>query len=480
MKFPGTYAAYAVIMSIFGQTINGIHLGLLLVNAATIVLVFFLGRRLANSIVGLAAGTSYAVLSVSPTVLGLAGHATHFVLLPVLAGTLLLLDDSYRNAYRRLFASGLLFGVGAVMKQPALFFIPFGAIYLLWNDLYRRRILKEILLRNLIFGIAAIVPLGVTFLILWHAGVFDKFWFWTVSYAGQYGSFLIGEIYNGRWPLSRAVQLFARHIMEAIGAGWMLWALAGLGLIVGLLEKKSRARHRFFGRALRILGFGGVPGTLFSASLLYHDPASDLAPRWRCNKQTVRFSDRSNNCSWIRPTLSAWRGLSMPLVRDKQIFFGVSPVDACGIIYPENPFVESIRIADYLREHTSPDDTIAVLGSEPQIYFYSHRHSATGYIYTYGLMETQKYAQQMQQEMIREIEHTSPKYLVSVAMFYSWLGRPGSDRSIFTWANEYTAQNYTVAGFVNIYTTQSRLLFRRCSTIGAQMGKYILIYERKS
>src|SRR6476660_9388526 len=80
MKFPGTYAAYAVIMSIFGQTINGIHLGLLLVNAATIVLVFFLGRRLGNSIVGLAAGASYAVLSVSPTVLGLAGHATHFVL----------------------------------------------------------------------------------------------------------------------------------------------------------------------------------------------------------------------------------------------------------------------------------------------------------------------------------------------------------------------------------------------------------------
>src|SRR5437016_11576238 len=28
MKFPGTYAAYAVIMSIFGQTIFGIHLGL--------------------------------------------------------------------------------------------------------------------------------------------------------------------------------------------------------------------------------------------------------------------------------------------------------------------------------------------------------------------------------------------------------------------------------------------------------------------
>ena len=32
MKFPGTYAAYAVVMSIFGQTIVGIHIGWLLIN----------------------------------------------------------------------------------------------------------------------------------------------------------------------------------------------------------------------------------------------------------------------------------------------------------------------------------------------------------------------------------------------------------------------------------------------------------------
>src|SRR5437773_6730461 len=75
MKFPGTYAAYAGIMSIFGQTTIGIHLGLLVVNAATVALVFFLGRRLVNSMTGIAAAASYAILSVSPSVLGFAGHA---------------------------------------------------------------------------------------------------------------------------------------------------------------------------------------------------------------------------------------------------------------------------------------------------------------------------------------------------------------------------------------------------------------------
>ena len=41
MKFPGTAGAYAIIMSLFGQTITGIHLGLLLVNVTTVVLIFF-------------------------------------------------------------------------------------------------------------------------------------------------------------------------------------------------------------------------------------------------------------------------------------------------------------------------------------------------------------------------------------------------------------------------------------------------------
>ena len=38
----------------------------------------------------------------------------------------------------------------------------------------------------------------------------------------------------------------------------------------------------------------------------------------------------------------------------------------------------------YIRNHSGPDALVAVLGSEPEIYFLAHRHSATGYIYTYA------------------------------------------------------------------------------------------------
>ena len=82
---------------------------------------------------------------------------------------------------------------------------------------------------------------------------------------------------------------------------------------------------------------------------------------------------------------------------------------------PRIRFWNLIRIGTYVREHTEPGDTIAVLGSEPQIYFYSMRHSATGYIYTYGLMEPQKYAQQMQTgDDSRDRSGAPPMYLVSV------------------------------------------------------------------
>src|ERR1700734_3263261 len=40
MKLPGTYVAYAAIMAVLGQTARGIHLGLLLMNAISVVLLY--------------------------------------------------------------------------------------------------------------------------------------------------------------------------------------------------------------------------------------------------------------------------------------------------------------------------------------------------------------------------------------------------------------------------------------------------------
>src|SRR3954470_3112755 len=73
MKLPGAYAAYAVIMAFFGQTPSGIHVGLALVNCASIILMYLLGRKLLNGdeTAGIVAALTFGLLSLSPSVLGL-------------------------------------------------------------------------------------------------------------------------------------------------------------------------------------------------------------------------------------------------------------------------------------------------------------------------------------------------------------------------------------------------------------------------
>ena len=469
MKFPGTYAAYAVIMSIFGQTTGAIHLGLLLVNAATIVLIFLLGRRLMNPTAGIAAAMSYAILSMSPSVLGLAAHATNFVVLPVLGGTLLLLNESDRQQFGRLLASGLLFGLAVLMKQPALFFIVFAAIYLVSKGVQRGTRLRDISLESLFFTVGVILPLGIALLLLWRAGVFDRFWFWAIDYARQYGTLV---------PLSEAPQIFLRSVREVVGAGWTLWMLGGIGVVVGLLDNRVRASVIFLLGLLLASALAVCPGFYFryhyfvlvlpAISLLAGAAISEFSDLLAGRTILVRFM----------PLFVLCAALTAPILSDRVLLFTLSPIEACRRIYPESPFPESLRIAEYVREHTRPDDTIAVLGSEPQIYFYSQRRSATGYIYAYGLMEPQKYARQMQEEMMGEIERARPMYLVSVVVNDSWLWRPGSERLIFDWANQYTAQNYAAAGFVNITPTETDYYFGNAPSSVESLKDYILIYKR--
>ncbi len=46
MKLPGIYLAYAAILILFGQSPTAIHFGLLLVNIATIVVIFSTGETI--------------------------------------------------------------------------------------------------------------------------------------------------------------------------------------------------------------------------------------------------------------------------------------------------------------------------------------------------------------------------------------------------------------------------------------------------
>jgi hypothetical protein len=172
--------------------------------------------------------------------------------------------------------------------------------------------------------------------------------------------------------------------------------------------------------------------------------------------------------------------LAWPLWLERDFFFERPLAEANRLVNGTNPFPESIKIAEYIRGQADPADKIAVLGSEPQIYFYAQRLSATGYIYTYALMEPQPYAHQMQEEMINEIEAARPRFLVLVVMTKSWSAGPESDQTIFRWADKYCDANYEEIGLINIFDRGTDYYFMTRPADVKPAADHILIYRRKT
>src|SRR5262249_5578854 len=107
------------------------------------------------------------------------------------------------------------------------------------------------------------------------------------------------------------------------------------------------------------------------------------------------------------------------------------------------------------RATADQNSRIAILGSEPEIYFYSRHLSATGYIYMYPLMETHPYAAQMQREMIAKIEQTNPEYVIFVDDRMSWLRQPESKTLLENWWQNYWATNLDLVQTIDIKPPES-------------------------
>jgi len=425
--------------------VEGIHLGFLVINAATIILVFLLGKHLYDSYTGIIASAAFAILSVSPSVLGTSAHATHFVLSPAVGGILLMLRATESGKLKHLFYSGILLGISFLMKQPGIFFAIFAFSYFFFSPRRMRDFPFSLIFRQgLLFLFGAIIPFALTIGILYKAGVLEKFWFWTYLYGKEYAS---------RVPFSMGVEIFLSQIPSIVGQFYLLWAIGGIGIGAFLWDKAARTRVPF------VLGFFVFSFLAVCPGLYFREhyfvlilPAVALLIGIGINSLRRPISKFQHSFQWV-PTILFLVFLSAGVYSYGSFFFEIEPLQACRMMYGPNPFPESIRIAEYIKARSDKEDKIAILGSEPQIYFYSNRHSATGYIYVYGLMENQKYALRMQLEMASEIEKVEPKYLVFVNIPTSWLANVGSERYILEWLREYLKKKFTLVGVVDILSS---------------------------
>jgi len=475
MKMPGIYAAYALIFACLGQTHISVHLGLAVVNAATIFLIFLLARKLLAHRAAVTTAATFALLSLGQQVRGTFAKAEHFVIFFAIAGILLLIESVERKKRLRLFAGAVLLGLAFLMKQHGFAFIVFAGLYLVGCELHRRPFMfRHFLTDCLIFLAGVLLPFAATCQILWWCGAFDKFWFWTFDYATKYATAL---------PLSTGWQILWRRIIGIASSAVVLWLVGSVGLGALIWNRKAR-RHTLFVLGFLFFSFLAVcPGFYFRPHyfILLLPAVALLAGIGADSVQHLFERSRSFIVSRVIPTLLAVLAIGHVLYQQWDFLFVMSPTAASRAAFDISPFPESLEIARFIKERSAPTDRIAVLGSEPQICFYSERNSATGYIYTYPLMEKHSYARQMQKEMISEIEAASPKFLIFVHIPTSWLMDSDSELLIFDWFEQYCQKYYINVGVIDIYPDHTVYRWNEEAVGYEPRSKHrILVFERKA
>jgi len=517
MKLPGIFIAYAVNMFLFGQSIEGIHAGLLCVNALTILLVFLLARRLIGPYYGVAAGASFAFLALGKSVLGATANAEHFVLLPVIAALLLLMRGLRSNKGIILLLSGLCFGCAFIVKQHGLFFALFGVCYIVWVFFTIRPFAWRNVTRNvLLFCAGLATPFLLICLVFYAIGIFDKFWFWTFVYARTYVTYA---------SLSTAITAFHQPFIRIAREAPGLWIMAIVGFIGVWRDTEMRAK-RVFITGLFIVSFLAIcPGLYFRPHyFIFLLPAISLlaACGMRYTYQFLRNNHilvlkipRSALISGMQYTYKSLCDIHIPkmprtalviclliaiaansIFLEMKFLFRMDAIQESKAMYHGDLFPEVAEAARYIKSHSTKNDSVVVMGSEPEVYFYLDRIAPTGFIYFYFLTEKHPDTKKMQEEFIKKIEMTTPDFLVFAPSWFSEFGSKDEESKLLNWYENYRKSNYDIVGVANIISTKKTAYLWNDEASGYdpsvsflwndKAGKYVsssfcvLVFERKT
>lgn len=482
LQMPGLWAFYAALMSILGVSGVGVHLGLLICNLVSVWCVFLLGRWLFGAAGGVVAAACFSALSLSQSMLGFTANAEHFVLVFSLAGLVLLVRGARTNRAHEFFVSGLLLGLGLMMKQHGVFFVSFGGVFTLYALAGNTPLLgRANAVRALLYGTGALVPIAFT--ASWFAvrGVLGEFVFWSFQYSSTYG------FNRGIDDALRALEFNALPIVPHTIGFCVLAAIGLIGAIGGMARREVGEGDRL--RAPFVIGFflfsaaTVFPGLVFRQHyFLMVAPAVAILCAAGVDTLVRTMKIRSGRSAAIAAFAATLLVVGQWIAVERDYLFRHSPDDIARNTYQLNPIVELRQVGAYLNARTTPDDRIAVLGSEPQIFLYANRLSAATLIVMYPMLwAPPEMALELQRKTISEIEAANPKFLIAVDNATSWAFEEHSNRMILHWAEEYVRRGYFLVGIVEVgYPGSSTFVWGQQAVQHKPSSRSVIrIYERR-
>ena len=434
-KLPGLYFLYWIFNQLPGGYEKSIHLCLLLMHAGTLGLFFMWTRKAFNFPVASMATSLFAVSAIMPGVLGFAAHATQLIMLPVMGALLLIWNFNQHPDNKRLLNlvwAGLLLGFSFTVKQPAIVFIVFAISALMLS----KGSLVQNTGRAFVLGFSSLLPFGAIAGYFYLQGRFDDFWLWTytmptVQTAGT-GDYMF---------------YLEKTIPRVVGNHWLFWGLGLSSLLVVPFSNFSKSA-RFW--AIGLLLFSILSAAIGLAFMPhYFVPmvpwlALGIAVSlfWVANK----FAP-GNTLAEAVPCILL---ILMPIFMNSDYFLNPNFPKIVEQCYPWNGFSEAKAVAKELKKRLKPGERIAVLGSEPEINYYTNTELCSPHLYMYPVVREHKLKSQFQKDYLQDLFGCNAAYVVLTASESSWTSgfaeTPFFKRDIFPKITE----RYDLIGRANI------------------------------
>ncbi|WP_317896968.1 ArnT family glycosyltransferase [Aurantibacillus circumpalustris] len=480
MKFPGLFYFYASIVGLFGDTVKGMHTGFMYLNIATILLLYNAGKNLFSPIAGLISAITFAFVSLTANLSGFTVQAEHGVAFFISLGLFFYTLTKKSGKWYYFLSMGVALGMAFMVKTSGVFMPLWGGLILILDLIFSKkpRQFKTFFKNLLAYSVGGFSVIAIFFTVIFFKGSFNEMIYWTYEYS---------KVYVGGVPFEEGIKYF-KYTRDAIVQNYkFFWVHSVLAVAVCLLRPIS-FQLKAFGISLLIFsGLTIVPGFYFYghywiqtlpgisllAGLTYHCIITVFEPKLKLGKLKLRYI-----------YLSVFAVLTYNHINAlKSYYFHPNYDLILRQVYGSNPFPEAMEIGNFINANSKPEDNIVLIGSEPQIYFYTKKKSPSRHAYFTALVSNVKTHKEWQREFVRDTEKAKPRYVIFFNNPISLMVQPNTDNYVFEWANKYITENYTLIGFVDMvdgYTNSNYVWREQIATYKQQGKNSILIYERKS
>ncbi|MBL7918310.1 MAG: hypothetical protein JNM96_07915 [Bacteroidia bacterium] len=372
---------------------------------------------------------------------------------------------------------GFSMGCAFMVKTSGVFLALWGGLLIITDFLFSKpRLWKMFWKQMVMYAVGGFSIIIIMFLIIYMKGSFKEMIYWAYEHPKQYVSSM---------PFEEGVKYF-KYTRDAILQNYKLFWYHSLFALVLCLFPSINIKYKILG--ITLLGFSfltivpgyyfyghywiqTIPGLSLVAGLTVYSILSIINNTLNFKKPIIKWIYLVVFCFL---TFNHVSGL-------KSYYYHPNYERILRAVYGNNPFPESWEIANYINSNSKPEDNIVLLGSEPQIYFYTKKKSPSRHAYFTSIVNNVKDHKEWQREFARDTEKAKPKFVIFFNHPLSLLVQPNTDKYVFDWANKFITENYQIIGVVDMIEGQQSVYVWR-----EQLNNYkpvsqnlIYIYERK-